>query len=337
MTDPTNSPTPFQEEVADLTMPNFKVWSLQELLEEEFPAAGWIIEKLIPTPGLTFIAGKAGKGKSLITLAIAKAVSGGTDFGGHFLTRESGVLIIDEENQPSEIQKRTKLFQVDKKSPIHFMTMQDFQIINDRHIQAVLDLAMKKECKVIIIDSLVRTHLLDENQAKEMRHVRKSLSPLLSAGLAVIIIHHQGKLGADQREAGMRGSSELDAMAESVLMVSKNERILTITQTKSRQGEAVPAFELELVGDGEESLAIIYRGLDSTNKLNIAKKAVLELLESEAAPFNQSELHTKLSDLYDISADKAQVALATLVKSKEILLAKGSRGAKLYSLWKESS
>lgn len=313
----------------------FAVWSMQELLEMEFPAVGWIIEKLIPTPGLTFIAGKAGKGKSLITLAVAKAVSYGVDFAGHFETKQGGVMIIDEENQPSEVQKRINLFQIDKGSPIYLMSMQGFQVTNNQHIQAVLKLATEKECKVLIIDSLVRTHSLDENQAKEMRQVRKALSPIISAGVAVIIIHHQGKLGADQKEAGMRGSSELDAMAESVLMVSKMNRTITITQTKSRLSEAVPAFEIELLGDGVENLELVYKGLDSANKENRAKQAIIELLSGVGSPMNQSDVCSKISESHELSAHMVRTALSSLVKSKDIVSKKGERSALLYSLWHE--
>jgi archaellum biogenesis ATPase FlaH len=321
----------------DQTVPEFKVWSIGELLEKEFPISGWIIDKLIPTPGLTFIAGKAGKGKSLFTLALAKAVSNATRFGEHFETREGSVLIIDEENQPSEIQKRTKLFQIDAESPLYVMSMQGFQINNKQHIQAVLNEALWYECKVIVIDSLVRTHSLDENQAKEMRQIRAALTPLINEGLAVIIIHHQGKLGADQKEIGMRGSSELDAMAESVIMISKDERTITVKQTKSRQAEAVPAFEMELTGDGEEQLGLVYRGLDSTNKVNVAKEVVLELLE-EAGQLNQTEIYNKAKELYDLPIKKVQTALTNLLYSKHIVKTGGAKGALLYSLWgKEES
>ena len=330
-----NNPDTLQQQADELEKPNFNIWSTQDLLNKEFPEATWLVDKLIPKPGLTFIAGKAGKGKSLLTLAVAKAVSHGFDLAGQFKVDECGVLIIDEENQPSEMQKRVKLFHFEEESPVYYMSMQGFKVIKSTHIKAILDIAKEKNCKTVIIDSLVRTHRLDENLSSDMKKIRESLTPLFAANLAVIIIHHQGKLGADQREVGMRGSSELDAMAESILMVSKADRILTITQTKSRQSEAIPAFEVELVGDGKESLDLIYRGLDSTNKLNIAKQAVLELLAGVTSPMNQSEICAKVGDQYDVPANKTRTALSNLVQAKEVVLTKGDHGAKLYSFWQE--
>jgi hypothetical protein len=323
------------EELDALFQPTFKVWSTLDLLESEFPPTSWIVDQLIPIPGLTFIAGKPGHGKSLFTLSVIKDIGIGSDFAQRFQTEEHASLLIDLETPPGELQKRFKLLNITDENPISIISTRNFVVTDGQHINEVLNWLLENNHKVVVIDCLIRSNELDENSSKDMRLVKKALDPLLDAGIAVIVLHHQGKYGSEQKEhATMRGSSDLEGMADSVLLVNMKGRTVTITQTKNRNAPIVPAFELDMQGDGKESLEFVYLGEDSTNKLNLAKRAIPELLNAENGSLNQKEICQILAKTHDLPINKVRTALNILVAAKTIVRVRSKNGHR-YSLWSD--
>src|SRR6266481_4482295 len=47
---------------------------LKQLMELEFPPESWIIERILPSEGITMIVGESGSGKSFIALEAVRAV-----------------------------------------------------------------------------------------------------------------------------------------------------------------------------------------------------------------------------------------------------------------------
>ncbi len=69
----------------------------------------------------------------------------------------------------------------------------------------------KRYQPVMIFESLIRFHSLDENEATAMRGVSQFFRGLCNLGATVIVLHHQGKSSVEGRRSPFRGSSEIEA------------------------------------------------------------------------------------------------------------------------------
>lgn len=86
--------------------------------------------------------------------------------------------------------------------------------------------------KLVVIDTLSRSIVGgDENSAKDMTVVIEQLDVIRRrTGACVLVVHHSGKNG----EAGARGSSALEAAADSVFQLNNANDTTTLTCTKQK-------------------------------------------------------------------------------------------------------
>ena len=100
-------------------------------------------------------------------------------------------------------------------------------------------IAASKHYRLIVIDTLKRFMSgLDENSSKDMAIITQQMRDLTKHGASVIAIHHSGK---DTTRGGDRGSTELGAGVDTVLVVEKGDSVgmpeVTITTQKTRYAE----------------------------------------------------------------------------------------------------
>ena len=92
--------------------------------------------------------------------------------------------------------------------------------MNEDGTDAILACCKHHSLKVIFLDSLVRFHNADENDAAAMGEVAVQIQRLKSAGLTVIALHHNRKSGGALADR-MRGTGEIMAAADTVLHLAK--------------------------------------------------------------------------------------------------------------------
>src|SRR4051812_45580402 len=93
---------------------------LKDLLAEQFPPEIWLVDGLVPDEGVTIISGSPGSFKTWLYMELAVKVATGKLAFGHFNTKQTGVLIIDEESGKRRLQKRFKQLAATDDMSIHF-------------------------------------------------------------------------------------------------------------------------------------------------------------------------------------------------------------------------
>jgi predicted ATP-dependent serine protease len=190
-----------------------------------FPASTieWIVEGLIPQGSITLVAGEPGSYKSWLGLSLLRAVS----TGGRFLNRTckaSNVLYLDRENPITVIRERLAMLGVE--------SLDNARIWGGWLPSAAPTIGDARLCEmvqerqlVIIFDSLIRFHDVDENSATEMALVMKDLRHLANLGATIIILHHKSK----GQGSHYRGSSDIAGGVDIAFSVCRDRNMGTLT------------------------------------------------------------------------------------------------------------
>lgn len=234
---------------------------LKDLLGEEFPPEVWVVDQLIPDEGVTLLAGFPGTFKTWLYMYIAVKVSKGEPVFGRFNTKQTGVLVIDEESGRRRLQKRFKQLGATKDTPIHFMSRVGYKM-NNLYADAIQQKAHELGAGLVVFDSFTRFNGNgDENASGDMAKLMDFYRQLADAGIAVLILHHNRKDSSGGYNAGqaMRGSSDILASGDCHLALTRSgqSQIVKLEQTKNRDSwEQAPiklrfqpnASEFEFVG-----------------------------------------------------------------------------------------
>lgn len=169
----------------------------------------WLVDGMVPRGGVTLLAGESGTGKTWLGLLLAAGVAGGATFLGRNCHR-ADVLYLDRENPESLIFERAQLLGLDTASPNLKLwggwAAEPPPLIGDTRL---LQLAAERR-PLILVDSLIRFHEMDENSATAMATVMNELRRLAFAGASVVVLHHKPKGDTSQ----YRGSSDIRAAVD---------------------------------------------------------------------------------------------------------------------------
>ena len=292
---------------------------LDQLMAQYYPDQEYIVDRLIPNASLTILSGTSRSFKTYTLLEIALSVAEGKPLFEQFSSKQSGVLVIDEENGERLLQKRLRQLGAAVDLPIHFLSLQGFQL-DESSINAALVACEMQNIKLVIIDALIRIHNADENSAREMSKVFKKLRRFTEANVAVLVTQHNRKQGSVNGGSGneMRGSSDILAAVDSHIGVTRKEKwYLKFEQTKQRYDVEVEPFEVKVSVD-DARFRFEYLGSKSTpDNMEILKTSVLTALTSKQ--MNQGELLTLLqSEKLQVNEHSLRLLLRRLENEKVI-------------------
>ncbi|MFA6094659.1 MAG: AAA family ATPase [Candidatus Paceibacterota bacterium] len=305
---------------------------VSELLNAKFTNSEWVVKDLVPSEGLTFVSAPPSSYKTWLIAGLAIAVAKGEKLFGIFETKQSSVLIVDEESGCRQLQSRLKLLGVTSNVPIYFCSKTGYKI--EEMADQTLEFATEKNIGLIIYDSLIRIHDRDENSASEMSKVFQKLQ-VLGKEKAVISIHHTRKSQDGlflSRE--MRGSSDILAVADSHVSIKrlKNEQnCIYVEQTKLRQEKEHPQFKLRF-DDKSTPYSFAYEPTEKKDNMLEINKVVAETIRTVGKPICQKDLK-KIIDQSgkEIGMPTLTNILSELSKKGEIFRKKGLGNAILFS------
>lgn len=279
---------------------NLKPLALTDLMNKKFPDTEWTVEQLIPSGARVAISGAPAAFKTWLVLDLILKVSRGEILFDKFVTNQTGVLLIDEENGERLLQKRFQMLNKTFDLPVYLLSFSEFKL-SKGSIEKLIVFAKEKDIKLVVFDSLVRIHGADENDATKMASVLGLLTKFTKEGIAVIFTHHNRKQGAFRSNPSqdMRGSTDILASVESHIAVERKpkEDYLIITQTKLRQGAEMKPFKLNIINDGQE-IKFEYSGeVDEiqTKKADF-RESIKNILEFEGKPMYKKELFETLRE-----------------------------------------
>lgn len=322
-----------------VTVP-FCATSYGDLVNGDVPAIDWLVDGILPAGGQGILGGDAGVGKTWLLLSMALSVAAGMPWLDTYSTKQGRVLFIDEEGSEALLRRRLHRLRLglglDADLPLDFLIGAGVNLSDPSSIDRLRPLLADTQPILVFIDSLIRVHRANENDAAMMAGVMSELKALgREFGCAFILTHHARKISAISNAASqmLRGTTDLRAFVDSHLFTRRKKAGgIVIQHEKSRFAEPVHAFEVELTDDGDATV-LRYLGEvegDSASKQERAEELIIGLLAEDGELTRQDILRrAKDAGLGEHAVDGA---LASLLKEERIKRRTGARNAYFYSL-----
>jgi len=214
----------------------------------------WLIKGILERGSMNLIFGESGAGKSLFAMDWAFCAATGRDWHGHKIKEELKTLIIMGEGLRGASMRFKALSQKYGEAPKNIrLSRRSINLLDSKEADDILKIVAELDFKpdIIIIDTLHRNMVGDENSSEDMAMYFKSIE-LLARRLdaAIVTVHHSGH--GDKGRS--RGSSSIKAAMDAEFCVTKNGEAITFSCTKSKDfgfGTDMSFFikEVELEGD----------------------------------------------------------------------------------------
>ncbi|MBI1833906.1 MAG: AAA family ATPase [Candidatus Andersenbacteria bacterium] len=306
----------------------WQFFSADDLKEKDLPPPEFTVTPLAVEDGINMISGDPASMKSMVLVHMAIQITKGEKVFGKFDSKQSGVLVVDDENGERELKKRfNKLGAFSASLPLHYIAYPDppmaFELAD---VQYLITKCKEMKASVIMFDSYVR--FLDgksENESSDTSEINRTLKEFVKTGITVIFIHHHRKAGLVKAKGGQeaRGSSDLLAGVNSHLIVSKKKDSLVIKQVKLREDKALEPFEVMAVdSENKTKLSFEYVGevKPEADLLEEAKTAILDILSQSDRPLYTKEISDAVSEAVGIGKKTSDNALKELVSEKSVEL-----------------
>ena len=212
---------------------------------ETAPPITFAIEDFLQEGGITMLGGLPGHGKTLVALAMVRALLEGSPLFGHFKVPRTSqrVLYLIPESGLTPFASRLKTFRlVDHvESKLFYRTFS----AKDGEDLVITDPRIRKACEGgadVFLDTAVRFMEGDENAAAEQKNFAHNLFALIRAGARTVTgLHHAPKRFETDNymslENLLRGSGDIGAMLSAcwgLRQIDKTDNRLFIENTKAR-------------------------------------------------------------------------------------------------------
>lgn len=315
------------------------IWATS-LMQMDIPAPSYMVESLVSDNGITILSSKPGTFKTWFAFDIAYCVSTGNPLFGVYATKQTKVLIIDQESGYGRVKRRLAALGADE-ADIAVISFANVMMTN-KYAKAIVKYCKENGVGLVVFDSLTRFHTAKENTSDEMSVVLSHFQLLPQSGIAVIIIHHDPKSGYVNPDSSntLRGSGDILAICDIHFVLqqdkySKNKVI--VKQLKNRDDELISDFELIANNnDDKTKFWFEYSGEapKQKNKDEIAEEAVIEFLRQNGRTI-QGKIITALKGIAGMK--KVPEILNSLVARQLVELTIGERGGRYFELLAENN
>lgn len=262
----------------------FETYSIDYL--RNMPPVEWLVDGLLTAHGFAVLYGAPGIGKSFLSIDIALSVAYGRAWHDK-VTKQGAVLYLAAEGVGG-LGKRVRAYQAHYDThgvtDFHVLPMA-VKLLEEPDLEKLLRTidAFKVQFSMIVIDTVARTLAStgsDENDATAMGQFGEMCGVIQRhAKCAVLAVHHSGKDAA----RGMRGSSSLLGLSDTVLAMTASEALLTLKVEKQKDAEPAPdtTYELTPIQLIDDSSAILMP-TEAAEKKRGAKLSERQLIALQA-------------------------------------------------------
>lgn len=221
-----------------------------------------LIDGILPANGLVLLVGEKGTLKTFAMLDVAAHISlGMPDWHGHALQRGPVIYVYAEGR--TGILPRVEAWKAYHKTGNlgilfvpHRVTLNEPASVRDL-LGALRDRLPDEPPILIIVDTFNRNFAGNENSAEDVSAFVRGCDVLREeTGATVVVVHHKGH---GEAERG-RGSSVLDAAADTIIFVTRDEDRITLKCLKQKDAAEFQPLAMEAVSVGS-SLALKQVGL----------------------------------------------------------------------------
>ena len=303
-------------------------WDWDRLQEEAAKSRDteWIIPHVIARQAIHYFAGPPSSGKSWMAADLVRAAESAGMWMGIAPCIKAKVLYVNEEMGVGEYNNRFHLLYPDACHGLHSFVNENIRFTDPDDLNDIVDFVKEKAIDIVVVDTFVRVHDLDENSNSEMSQLYQHFKRVTDAGAALVVLHHarKGATGSLGHES-MRGAVEIAAQAETVLSVENKEGHYTVKTVKQRRSpfENQVNFEFRIHAHSETDLEI--RRIDGKEEKTL-QEAIHEFLDTNPGVTSQ-----QVAD--GIKKRKSDVVkmLQSMEDEFQVNVMNGQRGAKFYS------
>ena len=214
---------------------------------EDIPEPEPLIEGIIYRDSLVWLIGQPGNGKSFVSLDMAGSVGTGLTWHDWPVTQGPVLYLVAE--GVTGVKARVRAWESaagTKMTGVYFLPVA-VQATSDGDWRALVELATELRPAFIVIDTQARVTVgMEENAARDMGlFVHRAEQLRFPTKACVMIVHHQGRNGDH-----MRGSTALEGAATTIIKVTKDDDILTLSCSKQKDAPAFEDFRLRMVPTG---------------------------------------------------------------------------------------
>lgn len=205
--------------------PFAKAWSADRLMAAHFPPPQWAVPGLIPE-GLTILAGPPKVGKSWLSLNLALGVAAGTPVLGEIDVDPGPVLYLALEDTARRLQDRMGKVLADAPAPPDLTLLTEFPTLPAGGSDALAGwLTERPDARLVIVDVLAKLRGITpagmspyEADYAAMGRAKRLADDF---GVAVVLVHHVRKMGAEDFTAELSGTNGIPGAADTILSLKR--------------------------------------------------------------------------------------------------------------------
>lgn len=225
-----------------------RLMSASDVLNQ--PDVSFLIDGWLEQRGLGVLYGPSGAGKSFLALQWSHCIATGTDWLEHNVERGPVVYVAAEgmAGLSKRLRSLMAVHGLDRPPEALYFINDAVPLLDQAVVAEAADLCSDIAPALLVIDTYARALIGgDENSARDSGLAIRALDELrFEFGMAVLVLHHTGKTGADERGSGaLRGAA--DAMFR--LTKAKGAEGLILKCDKQKNYEPPEDLALELVAD----------------------------------------------------------------------------------------
>lgn len=229
----------------------------------------WVIEDILVQEDFMILSGEGGSGKTYVLMEMAYALATGNSLFGHFpIVKPQPVIYIDlEMSRQIVINRFHRLYaghgvtDPSQVSGIAVLSKENFSF--DKDLAWLSELILRHGAKYILMDSISKFGLEDENKSAEASKVFNSIQFLRKGtGVGFVCIHHWNKEPRDPKVhvkpgGRLRGATAWRDNCDTHLAVEIiRKHTMKLTQDKARHSsEALDPFLVKFEHDDPENAA----------------------------------------------------------------------------------
>ncbi len=257
----------------------------------------WFIKEILPQMVLVFISGRPKSGKSMCALHMALCLVSGRPFLGKYRTKRTKVLYYCLEDNLGELKARAKYLLNGKHFPKNLFVYTRHSISLPNDFSAIEEDIEKSGARVVIIDTLRRSHSLEENSSSDMSIIMTNIRRLVrECKSTIIIVHHTGHKIDKKENSGdwLRGTSDYDAAWEVLIGLDRlkdRTDVMVFHKYRSKHEtsyKSVRSAKKDLNNDDFPIIDLVFNNPAVANQLS-EEKIILEAITAEGISGNEIE------------------------------------------------
>jgi hypothetical protein len=306
-------------------------WNRMEVEEEKLGKQSWLIPNILSTGGLHYLSSPPGSGKTWVMCDLIRACCFGGKWLNEFEIPQTRVLYLDEEMGVQKVLERLRKLGMRSAEGMGYLNRVGIRFDQPLDVERIVKHCQSQGIGLVLIDSLVRIHGMDENDNSQMRKLYDAFKKLLDNGITVLIAHHNRKGGTDStvKHEGMRGAAEIVAAADMAYSVEKQANgLYRMYVTKGRLISDEDAIDVTFEIRDEDGLTKV-RTLDAGARSEVITQEIrsklIELISGEPGI-----TQTRLAELCGSRKSVVAATLADLESSRIVTFDKGPKNSKMY-------